>query len=204
MTSTPGRPMWGTELRGVLVIAAVIAAIAFAWNRIENRTFTTDTRASTTTATTTTTTIASTTTTTPAQGALAVCERSQTFVDTHEALPPEAGDGDIAILAREFWSDVLELAPPDLATEIAAVVGYYESYLATGTPFDFDTPRIILEGDKEKLEQLLTRPAPGLETARGAISFGCGVDVPDQPKMSARAFDDLEDRLLGRTRNDEQ
>ena len=191
--------MWGTEVRGVLAIAAVIVAIAVIWARIENRTTDLDTAVTTTTTTTTTTSVPATTTTSRAQAELAVCERSQTFVDAVDALSDEAGDGELAGLALEFWRDVLEVAPPEIATEIVAVVHYYEDYLETGTPFDFDTPRIILEGDKEKLELLLTRPAPGLEAARGVIALSCGIDVPDKPTMSSRSFTDLERRLLGRT-----
>ncbi len=199
MNTSPGRPMWGTEVRGVLAIAAVIVAIAVIWTRIENRTTDTETAVTTSTTTTTTTSVPATTTTSREQAELAVCERSRTFVDAVDALPDEAGDGELAGLALEFWGDLLELAPPETATEIIAVVHYYEDYMETGTPFEFDTRRIILEGDKEKLELLLTRPAPGLEAARGVIALSCGIDVPDKPAMSARSFTDLERRLLGRT-----
>ena len=76
------------------------------------------------------------------------------------------------------------------------MVNYYEDYIETAGPFDYDTSRIIVEGDKEKLQQLITRPAPGFEGASGLIAFGCGVAVPDPPRMDADDFEDLEDRLL--------
>ena len=56
--------------------------------------------------------------------------------------------------------------------------------------------RVIVEGDKEKYQQLITRPAPGFEGSRGLIAFGCGVEVPEQPRMDPDDFEDLEDRLL--------
>ena len=104
--------------------------------------------------------------------------------------------GGIAVLALGFWQDVLPLAEGGARAEIVAVANYYEDYIETAGPFDYDTSRIIVEGDKEKLQQLITRPAPGFEGSRGLIGFGCGVEVPDQPRMDADDFEDLEDRLL--------
>ena len=79
---------------------------------------------------------------------------------------------------------------------LPAVVDYYTAYLETAGPFDFDTTDIILEGDKERLQQLITRPAPGLGPARESVVALCGLEVPDQPWMGAEAFEELEDRLL--------
>ena len=42
----------------------------------------------------------------------------------------------------------------------------------------------------------MTRPAPGLEASEAMVQFFCGVELPGQPSISARSFDDLEDRLL--------
>ena len=180
----------------MIAVGIVIAAIVFAWTRIESRETAVDTGATTTTTTTTTTTVPPTTTLSAEEAALAICERAQTFVDDTAALPADAGPGPTAQLALTFWTDVLDLASVQIRTEVVAVVNYYERYLATAEPFGFDTADIILEGDKEGLEQLLTRPAPGLDTSRNLISFGCGIEVPDKPEMSARAWDDLERRLL--------
>ena len=88
------------------------------------------------------------------------------------------------------------LAIEDAKIEIGAVVDYYASYLETAEPFEFDTVTIILEGDKEKFQQLVTRPAPGLEASRNMVAFLCQIEVPNQPSISPRSFDDLEDRLL--------
>ena len=88
------------------------------------------------------------------------------------------------------------MAPEEARVELGAVVTYYQSYLDTAEPFEFDTVLIILEGDKEKFEQLVTRPAPGLQASRDLIATLCQIEVPNQPSISARSFDDLEDRLL--------
>lgn len=194
--------MWGAEIRGLIAVGLVMAAIVFAWTRIENRETAIDPSATTTTTTTTTTTLPPTTTLSPQEAATAICDRSQAFVDEVAALADDTGPGPVAHLALDYWSDVLDLAAAEIRTEVVAVVNYYERYLQTAEPFDFNTTKVILEGDKEGLQQLLTRPAPGLETSRALVAFGCGIDVPDQPRMSARSFEDLEDRLL-RPANDD-
>ena len=99
-------------------------------------------------------------------------------------------------MATEFWASVLPDLPADVRTETVAVVEYYQSYMEVAEPFDHDPVRIIIEGDKERYEQLLTRPAPGLENSRSFLLFTCGVDVPDKPSMSAGGFAALEERLL--------
>lgn len=185
--------MWWTETRGLIAVALVVAAIAFAWTRIENPGTAVDVAATTTT---TTTTLPPTTTTSAEQAALEICERAQTFVDATADLADDAGPGPVAHFALDFWSDVLALAAPQIRTEVVAVVNYYESYIETAEPFEFSTTKVILGGDKERLQQLITRPAPGLVASRALIGFGCGLEVADQPRMSAKAFDELEDRLL--------
>lgn len=183
------------ELRGILALALAIAAIAFAWSRIENRTPDDTGAVVTSTTSTTTTTVATTTTFSQDANNLLICERARSFVDEVAEIPTGDGPGPVAVLALGFWKDVLDLADTGARAEIVAVVNYYESYIATAGPFDYDTTRIILEGDKERLQQLITRPAPGFAGSRALIGF-CGVDVPDQPRMNAQAFEDLEDRLL--------
>ena len=185
-----------TELRGIVAIGLVIAAIAFAWTRIENRTVEQDTATTTTTSTTTTTTEPPSTTLSQDDANLLICERSRSFADEAAELPGDGGPGPLAVLALGFWRDVLELSAGGARAEIVAVVNYYEDYIETAAPFDYDTARIIVEGDKEKLQQLITRPAPGFEGSRSLIGFGCGVVIPDQPRMDADDFEDLEDRLL--------
>ena len=184
------------EIRGLIAFAAVIGAIVFAWSRIENH----DTDASavpavTSQTTTTTTTIPTSTTTTPEQAQTAVCERTKALVLELfvEGAPDE---GSKARLMEPYWTDLLELVTPAVRVELFAVVDYYGDYLAEGGPLDFDTARIIVEGDKERWEQLITRPARGLEEARSMVSTLCGVDVPDQHRMDDDDFQDLEDRLL--------
>jgi len=184
------------QLRGVLAFALVAASIAYAWTTIENRATEEAGAAVTTTSTSTTTTVALTTTTTAEQATIAICERSQLFAAQSQIIPPDLGPGPLANLSLLFWRDIREVATPDAITEVVAIIDYYEDYLATAEPFEFDTVTIILEGDKEKFEQLVTRPAPGLTTMRGFVQFLCDVELPDQPSISASGFADLEDRLF--------
>ncbi|MEZ5243501.1 MAG: hypothetical protein R2707_00270 [Acidimicrobiales bacterium] len=185
-----------TEIRGVVAVAVAIAAIAFAWTTIESHGTTDSASTVTTTTTTTTTTVAPTTTRSQDENNLLVCERARSFVDEVAEVPAEAGPGPVAVLALSFWEDVYALTTGGARAEVVAVVSYYQDYIETAGPFDYDTSRIIVEGDKEKLQQLITRPAPGFEGSRGFIAFGCGVEVPAPPRMDADDFDDLEDRLL--------
>ncbi len=189
--------IWG-RLRGLVAFAAVVGAIVYAWTTIENRAADDVSAATTTTTSSTTTTSLApvTTTTTPQQAIVAMCERSEVFVAESNLIPEDSGPGPLANLALDFWSDIADVATPDVATEVVAIIDYYESYLETAEPFEFDTVKILLEGDKEKFEQLVTRPAPGLEAIRGMITLLCEVEVPDQPRISARGLDDLEDRLF--------
>ena len=109
--------MWATQLRGMIAVVVVLAAIAFSWDRIENREATGPTIAASTT--TTTTTIAPTATISAADMAQAICERAQTFIDSTAELPGDAGPRPVALLAVDFWSDVLDLAPPTSAPRFA-------------------------------------------------------------------------------------
>ncbi len=188
--------MWWTELRGLIAVALVAGGIAYAWTEIEGRATVDEEVATVTTTTTTTTTAPPTTTLDNDARNLLICERARSFAEEAELVDPAAGPGPVARLALDFWREVNELASREVQAEMSAVVTYYEDYLETAAPFDFDPARIILEGDKEKLQQLLTRPAPGLAPSRALISF-CGVTVPDQPSMRADDFDRLERRLLG-------
>ena len=183
------------QLRGILAFALVAVSIAYAWTTIENR-VSQEAEAVTTTTTTTTTTVALTTTTTAEQAVVAICRRSELFAAQSDLIPPDLGPGPLANLALLFWHDIRDVATPDVLTEVVAIIDYYDDYLATAAPFDFDTVMIILEGDKEKFEQLVTRPAPGLATMQDFVRFLCEVELPGQPSISARSFDDLEDRLL--------
>lgn len=187
--------MWWTELRGALVVALVAGTIALAWITIENRPIDEPTAPASTTTTTSSTLPPTTTVDQDARNAR-ICDQAHLFVDAVALLPGDAGPGPVAELAVEFWREVERLADGGVRAEVSAVVNYYEDYLETAAPFDFDVARIIVEGDKEKIQQLLTRPAPGLDDSRRLIGFGCGVEVPDQPTMRASDFEDLEDRLL--------
>ena len=184
------------EFRGVLAFVAIIAAIVFSWRYIESRPLDETATVTTTTSSTTTTTLAVTTTTTPAQAIAATCARAAEFNAEVALIPNGSGPGPLARLALSFWSDLEVVAPAGAEIELGAVVTYYQSYLDTAEPFDFDTVKIILEGDKEKFEQLVTRPAPGLQASRDLIATLCQIEVPNQPSISSRSFDDLEDRLL--------
>ncbi len=185
------------QVRGLLAFAAVVFAITYAWTTIENREAdVAGPVGTTTTAPPISTTAHPTTTTTPRQALLQMCERSSLFVEESALIPDDDGPGSLARLALEFWTDIGEVATSEVAIEVVAIIDYYEDYLETAEPFDFDTVKIILEGDKEKFEQLVTRPAPGLAQVRDLLEFLCGVEVPDQPRISAKGFDDLEDRLL--------
>ena len=182
------------DFRGIVAVAAIVAAIVLSWRAIEARPI-----ASTVaepTSTTTTTTVAPTTTTTPVAALADTCDRAAEFVAEASLVPTDADPGPLARLALSFWSDLEPIAPDELRQELTAVINYYEAYLETGGPFAFDPVEIILEGDKERFEQLVTRPAPGLQTARDTVAVLCGIEVPDQPSISARSFEDLEDRLL--------
>lgn len=194
--------MWWTELRGLLAVALVLGGIAFAWTRIENRPVKVIDLASTTTTTTTTTEPPPTTVDQDARNA-AICDHARALAEDLAALPGDAGPGPVARLALDFWRRVEALSVGGARAEVTAVVRYYEDYLETAAPFDFSTTKIILEGDKEKLQQLLTRPAPGLDESRQLIGLFCGVDPPNKPSMGATDFDDLEDRLLDPDDEDE-
>ncbi len=187
---------WWTELRGVAAVALVLVAISVAWQRLDRIADGQDAATvSTTTSTTTSTT--STTTTTPEQALDEACDRARDLVAAVEALPEDVAAGTVAELAGAFWTEVLPLVPAELQTEVVAVVDYYRDYLELASPFDFDPVRIIGEGDKERFEQLVTRPAPGLDTSRGFFAFVCGTELPEQPSMSTREFARIEDRLFG-------
>ncbi|GJM38777.1 MAG: hypothetical protein DHS20C19_21440 [Acidimicrobiales bacterium] len=177
-----------------MVLVAVGIASAWAW--IENRPVEDLTLTSSTTTTTTTTTVPPPTTVDQDARNLEICNDARALVDEVALLPSDAGPGPVAELALVFWQRAEALSTGAARAEMSAVVTYYEDYLETAAPFDFSTTKIILEGDKEKLQQLLTRPAPGLAESRQVIGFGCGVDVPTQPSMRASDFEDLEDRLL--------
>ena len=185
------------ELRGVAAFALVVVVIISMWRWIEARPVEDSAATVTTTTTTsTTTTLAVTTTTSPEAAVAATCERTAVFVAEAELVPDDAGPGPLARLALSYWSDLEQVAIEESKIEIEAVVNYYLSYMETAEPFAFDPVQIILEGDKEKFEQLVTRPAPGLEASEAMVQFFCGVELPGQPSISARSFDDLEDRLL--------
>ena len=184
------------QFRGFVAFLLAVGAIAYAWTTIENRPVDVVQAVASTTTTTTTTTTTPPTTTTPEDAIQAICIRSAQFSGVAAALPDNSGPGPTAQLAIQYWTDILDLAPPELRTEVVAVVGYYRGYLDLAEPFDFDAAKIIVEGDKERFQQLVTRPAPGLSKARDLIAFACGVEVPDQPSMSDRAYTDLENRLL--------
>lgn len=189
-------PVRWTELRGVIAVVVVIGAIAFAWTRIESHGTDEVAGPTRTTTTTTTTTVATTTTLSQDEKNALICVRANALADELVALGPEAGEGDLVEASLAFWGDVAELAGGGPRAEIVAVVSYYEDYIETAGPFDYDPARVIVEGDKEKYQQLITRPAPGFEGSRGLIAFGCGVEVPEQPRMDPDDFEDLEDRLL--------
>lgn len=191
------------DLRGVVAVAVIVAVIVFSWRAIEARPIaSTGTEATSTT--TSTTTGPTTTTTTPAAAIAVTCNRAAAFVAEASLVPADADPGPLARLALSFWSDLEPIAPDALRQELTAVIDYYEAYLETAGPFDFDPAEIILEGDKERFEQLVTRPAPGLRTARDTIVVLCGIEVPDQPSINARSFGELEDRLLDPDEEDEE
>jgi hypothetical protein len=191
--------VWWTELRGLLAVGLVAGGIAFAWTQIEARTVDDVATVTTTTTTSTTTTVVTTTTQSVDERNAVICERARSFADEAELVEPGAGPGPVARLALDFWTEIERLTDGGVRAEVSAVVTYYEDYLRIAEPFDFDTAQIIvngvLNGNKEKLQQLITRPAPGLADSRALISL-CGVTVPDQPTMRLSDFDELEDRLL--------
>ena len=178
------------------MVVAVAATIAVAWTRIEARPVGDPTTEPTTTTTTTTTTVVTTTTLSRDDANQLICDLAGGFADKAALVPADAGPGPVARLALDFWRKVETLTAGGARAEVTAVVNYYEDYLETAAPFDFNTARIIVGGDKEKLQQLITRPAAGLEASRSLIGWGCRVVVPDQPTMRATAFEELEDRLL--------
>lgn len=184
------------ELRGFLFFAAVVAAIAVIWVRLddESEAEKADVEVATTT-TSSTTTLPPTTTTDPAIALRSVCDQALAFAGSVEQLTEDDDETEIR-LAAQFWNSALPDLPSDVQIEAVAVLEYYNSLLDVAEPFDFDPVRIIVEGDKERYEQLLTRPAPGLDTARGFIVFTCSIEVPDKPWMSEKEFKNLEERLL--------
>lgn len=184
------------DLRGLLAFGAIVFAIAWTWHWIEDRPIESTTTVTTTTTTSTTTTVPQSTTTLVEDAVAATCRRSAEFVAEAELIPDNSGPGPLARLALSFWSDLELVAAASTTAEIGAAVDYYQSYLDTAEPFAFDTVDIILEGDKERFQQLVTRPAPGLEASRSMVLFLCQIEVPNQPYISPGSFDALEDRLL--------
>ena len=182
------------DLRALAAIGATVIAIIVIWHRIEARPV--DDAAVIATTTTTTAALPTTTTTSPAQAVERTCERTDQFLAEAALIPSGAGPGPLARLALSYWSAVEMVAVAEAKIEITAVVTYYQSYLETAAPFGFNTAQIIVEGDKEKFEQLVTRPAPGLEASEAMVAFACGKDLPGQPSISAESFEELEDRLL--------
>ena len=183
------------EFRGFVAFCAVAAAIAIAWVRIDSHGDDTETEVTATITTTTTTTLPATTTTTAEQAVEALCTRTDELM-LEIFLTGGDDEATTSRLLLEYWTDVIPLVTDDVRVETLAVVDYYGDYLATGEPFDFDTSEIILEGDKERWEQLITRPASGLEESRTLVQFLCGVELPEQYRMSSSRFDSLEERLL--------
>jgi hypothetical protein len=184
------------EIRGFLAFAAAVAAIAYLWVQLDDAPNAKAVVVHSSSTTTTLNAVSTTSTTTPEQAIGVVCDRAAEFEAAFATIDEDDGDGPVARLAAEFWATVLPDLPVEVRTETVAVVDYYESYLEVAEPFDHDPVRIIIEGDKERYEQLITRPAPGLETSRGFLLFVCGVEVPDKPWMSVGGFRDLEERLL--------
>ncbi|RMH81622.1 MAG: hypothetical protein D6683_03855 [Actinomyces sp.] len=187
---------WWTEIRGLVAVGVVVVAMVVAWQRLDASDVSLATSA-TTSSTTTTASTTTTSTTTPEQAVEAACTRARRLVDEVDALGDDPPPGAVAALASSFWEDVLPLVPAELQTEVVAVVDYYHDYLELATPYEFDPVRIIGEGDKERYEQLVTRPAPGLATSRGFFAFVCGTELPEQPTLSSREFGRIEDRLFG-------
>ncbi|MBT5138743.1 MAG: hypothetical protein HOH36_09585 [Acidimicrobiaceae bacterium] len=183
------------ELRGLVALVAVAGAIVFAWTAIEEREVTSG-AATTSTTSTTTTTVVVTSTITPAHAADALCAQTAALSAEIGLLPSDVGPGPIAHIALDYYTRIKRLVPPEIVPETAAVIGFYENFIATGEPFDYNTVKIILEGDKEKYQQLVTRPAPGLESVRTVVVETCGVEIPAQYRISSLGFDDLEDELL--------
>ena len=181
--------------RGALAFVAILAAIALSWRSIESRPVDGPDVAVSPTVDSSTTLVA-TSTTTPMQAVEAACVRAATFDAEVALIPNGSTPGTLARLALLFWTDLRVIAPEEAEVEVAAVISYYQGYLDTAGPFDFDTERIILEGDKEKFEQLVTRPAPGLQASRDLIATWCQIELPDQPSISSEVFDELEDSLL--------
>jgi hypothetical protein len=179
----------------LVAFAAVVSAIVFAWTAIEDREVT-SVAATTTTTSITTTTVVPTTTLSLAQAAESLCRETATLSGEIGLLPSDIGPGPVAHLALDYYTRIKQLVPPEVAPEMVAVIGFYEDFIATGEALDYDVVKIIIEGDKEKYQQLVTRPAPGLESVRGVVAETCGVDVPEQYRISSGGFDDLEDRLL--------
>lgn len=174
----------------------VIAAIVGAWQWIESRPIDPVTLTVPSTSTSSTTTVPTTTTLTAEEKSILICLRSAVYGNDVLAVSEDAGAGPLVFLGLSFWQEILELSSGGLRAEALAVIGYYEDFIEIGSEFDYDYERIIVEGDKEKLELLLTRPAPGLTSASAVIEFGCAIEVPDKPSMTARTFERLEERLL--------
>lgn len=188
--------MGGAEIRGFLAFAAVVAAIAYAWVQLDREPTTKALASAPVTSTTLPALAAPTTTKPPEVAAGIVCDVARTFVSDVAAVPDDAGPGPVAELAAEFWATILPDLPDEIRTEAVAVSEYYNAFVSVAQPFEYDPVRVIIEGDKERYEQLLTRPAPGLESAGGYLLFECGVEHPPKPSMSASGFRDLEERLL--------
>jgi|GEM_PF-1343387 hypothetical protein len=192
--------MWGVW-RGTGVVVLTVCAIAWSWQEIESRPVQEASPAElevTNEPTATTTTTASPTpSTTSLESVLEpTCQLAQTFVDEAAKESDDHNTGPVAQLAATFWTALAQAGPEYVEAELNAVADYYANYLAIAEPFDFDPKTIIANGDKEKLEQLLTRPAPGLEESHNMIIFFCGFEVPGQPTMDATAFADLESLTL--------
>jgi len=185
------------EIRGFIAFIAVIGAIVFAWNRIAAVDTTTDAASETTSSTsstTTTTTLVGPTTTTQEQAVAAICARTE---DLQLAIFVDSGGSEVVInqLLAQYWADVFDVASPDVRVELAAVVNFYERYVEVGEPFGYDTEAIIEDGDKERWEQLVTRPPAALEENRALVAFLCGAELPEPIELTESEFERIEARV---------
>ncbi len=187
------------QIRGLIAFAAVVAAIAWAWDYSENRESAPEAiLAVTTTTTTTTSTVPLSTTTSPEQARQAMCEQARSFVAEAALIPDSFGPGTLAELALDFYAGLRQVVSSAIDAELVSVIAHYQDFINTGEPYDYTLSRVILEGDKEQYEQLVTRPFPGLDVVRAHIAEQCSLETPDQYRISASAFKSLEDRLLDR------
>lgn len=176
------------ERRGELAFALVALLIVVLWVALDQPAAE---QAETSTAPTTTVT-STTTSTVPVDADEVICDLSGDYVEAASEIPSDDTYGPLSELSLAYWQELLPLVDATLRIEIVAVVDHYDELIEVAKPLDYDSLTIISDGNRERFEQLITRPANGLEIAEAFVAELCEVELPEQPVLTSSEFRSLE------------